>query len=140
VTWPRPELCADEAGDVVVGEFLEADRSERGGQVFVDVVEVAGHRGRLQRPLFALEPRLEILGHGLAVVDVDAGLFAGQHSTQRGAGLVLGGEAAAAQGLAPAVDRGEVDGEGPAAVAALASSGQRAPSCLPVVSRQAPRR
>jgi hypothetical protein len=42
------ELGADEAGDVVVGEFLEPDGAERGNEVLVDVVEVAGHGGRLQ--------------------------------------------------------------------------------------------
>jgi hypothetical protein len=124
------ELGADEAGDVVVGEFLEADRSERGNEVLVDVVEVAGHRGRLQRPLFDLEPRLEMLGHGLAVVDVDAGLFAGQHPVQRGAGLVLGGEAAAAQGLAVSIDGRQVDGAGRRPVPRILPLGLR-----PVLSR-----
>jgi hypothetical protein len=60
---------------------------------------------------------------GLAVVDVDAGLLAGQHSTQRGARLVLPGEAAAAQRLALSVDGREVDGERPAAVAAVGQLG-----------------
>jgi hypothetical protein len=76
----------------------------------------------------------------LAVVDVDAGLFAGQHPVQRGVGLVLGGEAAAAQGLAAAVDRGELDGEGPAAVAAVGQLGAARTELFAGVSRQAQRR
>jgi hypothetical protein len=45
---PGGELGADEAGDVVVGEFLKPGGAERGNEVLVDVVEVAGHCGRLQ--------------------------------------------------------------------------------------------
>jgi hypothetical protein len=47
---------------------------------------------------------------------VDAGAFARQDAVQCGVGFGLRGEAAAAHGLAPAVEGGEVDGEGPAAM------------------------
>lgn len=72
----------------------------------MDVVEVSGHRGRLERALLDLEPGIEVLGDSLAVVDVDAGLLAGQNPVERGAGPCLGGETAAAQGLALSVDGG----------------------------------
>jgi hypothetical protein len=53
-----------------------------------------------------LEPGFEVVGDGLAVVDVDRGAFAGQYSVEGGAGVGLGGVAAAAQGLAVVVEGG----------------------------------
>lgn len=72
------ELIAHEAGDMVVGEILEADRAQRGGEVLVDVVDVAGQGRRLEPGLLVLEPAVQVVRHGLSIVDVDPGLFAGQ--------------------------------------------------------------
>jgi hypothetical protein len=71
------ELFTYEAGDVVVGEVLEADRAQRGGEVLADVVGIAGHGCRFERSLLVLEPAGEVLRHGLTVVDVDGGPLAG---------------------------------------------------------------
>jgi hypothetical protein len=62
------ELALDEVGDVVMGQLLESDGPEGGGEVLADVVVVAGHRGRLEAALFELQPRVEVLGDGLVVV------------------------------------------------------------------------
>jgi hypothetical protein len=72
------ELVAYEVGDVVVGEVFEADCAQGGGEVLADVVGVAGHGRCLEPGLLVLEPSVQVLRHGLAVVDVDPGFLAGQ--------------------------------------------------------------
>lgn len=119
----RRELFADPRGDVVVGQFLETDCPEGGGEVLGDVVAVAGHGRGLERVRLVLDPGAQVVGEGLTVVAVHAGAFAGQDAVQGAAGGGLGGKAAAAKGLASSVEAGQVDGEGPSAVAALREGG-----------------
>jgi hypothetical protein len=106
-----------------MGQLLEPDRPEGGGEVLGDVVAVAGHGRRLEGEGLVLDPGGEIVGEGLAVVAVDAGAFAGQDPVQSAAGGGLGGEAAAAQGLSSPVEAGEIDSEGPPSVTALRKGG-----------------
>jgi hypothetical protein len=50
--------------------------TQRRGEVFADVVAVAGQGGRFQHPGFAGEPAVEVVGHGFAVAEVDPQLCA----------------------------------------------------------------
>jgi hypothetical protein len=89
---------------------------------------------------FVLEPSVQVLTHGLAVVDVDPGFLAGQEVVQGGAGLALGGkpQRRIVWRWPSVVGRSTAKAQRP--WRRLASSGQRAPSWLPVVSRQVHRR
>jgi hypothetical protein len=123
-TSPRVALRpASRVAETRVRQLLEPDRPEGGGEVLDVVVAVAGHGRRLERVGFVLDPSGEVVGEGLAVVALNAGAFAGQDSVQGVACGELGGEAAAAQGLASPVETGQVDGKGSTAVTALRQGG-----------------
>jgi hypothetical protein len=96
-------LDADELVDVQVGEAFQPDGAEGRQEIVVQVVTVAGHRGRLEPACLGVQPADQIVRDGLRIVEVDTGTFALQHSGQRCAGVGAGVVAAAAHGLALAI-------------------------------------
>jgi hypothetical protein len=113
------ELLVDEAGDVQVVELLEANGAERGNEILDDVVGVDGGGGRLERSGLFRQPRGEVVGDGLPVVEPDPGALAVEDAGQRGGCGLAGGVAAAAHGGASAGEAGQVDGEGPGSVSGV---------------------
>ena len=99
----RGQREAADLGGAIVNDLTPGLTDRRGGQI--------------------LDESGEVVGEGLAVVALNAGAFAGQDSVQGVACGELGGEAAAAQGLASPVEAGQVDGKGSTAVTALRQGG-----------------
>ncbi len=112
----------DELRDVPVVEVLEPVRSERGHEVVADVALVAEQRLGLELVPHPVQPLGEVRGDGLAVVDLDPGPAALNDVVEGSLGAGLRGEPSAAHRLTVAVDGGQVDGVGPAAV--LRAGGQ----------------